>query len=74
MGKDGHIMFGNSEKKEKSGEKDEKVVDIGGWSVVLYSSAREKGSSREGHRERENLENDTERMEETTVNSEMSFT
>ena len=59
--------FSKSEKKLKKG------VDTGGCFVVFYPSAREKGH-REDPRGRENLENDTERLEETTVNSEMSFT
>ena len=83
-------MFGKREKGRKKGEKLKKVVDTGGCFVVFYPSAREKltqegvlwysiqALERRGTervpRGRENLENDTERLEETTVNSEMSFT
>ena len=41
--------------------------------MVIYSSAQGTALEREPEGARENLENDTERMEETTVNSEMSF-
>ena len=41
--------------------------------MVIYSSAQGTALEREPARAQENLENDTERMEETTVNSEMSF-
>ena len=41
--------------------------------MVLYSSAQETGPSREGFGGRGNLENDTVKERETTVNSEMSF-
>ena len=67
-------MFGKSKKNEKVEEKSEKSVDNGGWFVVIYSSAQGTALERAGGGARENLENDTERMEETTVNSEMSFT
>ena len=66
-------MFGKIKKDEKVEEKSEKSVDNGGGFVVIYSSAQGTALEREPERARENLENDTERMEETTVNSEMSF-
>ena len=66
-------MFGKEKKIEKSEKKDKKSVDKGGWNVVIYSSAQGTALEREPRGARENLENDTERMEETTVNSEMSF-
>ena len=66
-------MFGKKKKIEKRREKIKKDVDNGGGFVVIYSSAQGTALEREPERARENLENDTERMEETTVNSEMSF-
>ena len=66
-------MFGKIKKDEKDEEKSEKSVDNGGGFVVIYSSAQGTAHEREPREGRKNLENDTERMEETTVNSEMSF-
>ena len=66
-------MFGKRKKNEKRREKSEKSVDNEGGFVVIYSSAQGTALEREPEGARENLENDTERMEETTVNSEMSF-
>ncbi len=59
-------MFGKEKRNEKRGEKIKKSVDNeeGMWYSI-------QAPEREG--ERENLENDTERQKETTVNSEMSF-
>ena len=59
-------MFGKEKRNEKRGEKIKKSVDNeeGMWYPI-------QALEREG--ERENLENDTERQKETTVNSEMSF-
>ena len=59
-------MFGKEKRNEKRGEKIKKSVDNeeGMWYSI-------QALEREG--ERENLENDTERQKETTVNSEMSF-
>ena len=59
-------MFGKEKRNEKRGEKIKKSVDNEEW--MWYSI---QALEREG--ERENLENDTERQKETTVNSEMSF-
>ena len=67
-------MFGKKKKIEKRREKIKKDVDNGGGFVVIYSSAQGTALEREPREGRKNLENDTERMEETTVNSEMSFT
>ena len=66
-------MFGKRKKIEKKREKIKKDVDNGGGFVVIYSSAQGTALERAERGARENLENDTERMEETTVNSEMSF-
>ena len=66
-------MFGKIKKSEKVEEKSEKSVDNEGGFVVIYSSAQGTALERAERGARENLENDTERMEETTVNSEMSF-
>ena len=66
-------MFGKKKKIEKRREKIKKDVDNGGGFVVIYSSAQGTALEREPREGRKNLENDTERMEETTVNSEMSF-
>ena len=66
-------MFGKRKKSEKKREKIKKDVDNGGEFVVIYSSAQGTALERAKRGARENLENDTERMEETTVNSEMSF-
>ena len=50
-----------------------KSVDMRRRYVVFYSSAQGTGPVRAGTGEgRRNLENDTERLRETTVNSEMS--
>ena len=59
-------MFGKEKRNEKRGKKIKKSVDNeeGMWYSI-------QALEREG--ERENLENDTERQKETTVNSEMSF-
>ena len=59
-------MFRKEKRNEKRGEKIKKSVDNeeGMWYSI-------QALEREG--ERENLENDTERQKETTVNSEMSF-
>ena len=65
-------MFGKAAKKQKKGEKNEKVVDmrVCPW---YYIQALEKRGLARGSGGRGNLENDTEKQRETTVNSEMSF-
>ena len=46
-------MFGKREKGRKKGEKLKKVVDTGGYFVVFYPSAREKGHREGSERARE---------------------
>ena len=65
-------MFGKVAKKQKREEKSEKVVDRGGVSWYYIQALEKRGLSR-GSGGRGNLENDTEKERETTVNSEMSF-
>ena len=66
-------MFDILKKNEKISKKNKKSVDTGRRYVVFYSSAQGTGPAEAGAGERRrNLENDTERLRETTVNSEMS--
>ena len=62
-------LEGGEKKREK---KYKKELTRGGGRGNIFERSR-KGPTREGRRGRGNLENDTERLEETTVNSEMSF-
>ena len=61
-------------KKIKNSEKNlKKRVDMKGGTWYYIQALAERGFERRAERGRRNLENDTDKERETTVNSEMSF-
>ena len=65
-------MFGKEKRKQKNAGKSKNFVDIKGWAWYYIQALEKRGLAR-GSGGRGNLENDTEKERETTVNSEMSF-
>ncbi|MBQ6256570.1 MAG: hypothetical protein IJJ60_08300, partial [Clostridia bacterium] len=65
-------MFVNRKKIEKQKRNLKKLVDTRGMSWYYIQALEKQGFAR-GSGGRGNLENDTEKERETTVNSEMSF-